>query len=648
MAVRAWRLTRAVFPVLVALLVVGVDVAVAAPAGSVFAFGGNYYGQLGVSPSVYGSSATPAVMTLPGESGPVTEVATGAGFSLMATAGGQLYAVGGNSEGQLGNATNNGANSPNPTPTPVALPGENGAVSQLAAGDDFSLVVTSSGQLYAFGDNKYGQLGNATNTGPTLSGPAPPNPTPTIVALGGEKAVYAAAGYDHSLVVAASGRLYAFGNNAGGQLGNATHNGSDTATSTPTLVSLPGASGLVTQVAAGTSFSLALTASGQLYAFGYNGSGQLGNAPLGANPTPALVTLPGENGPITQIAAGSAHTLALTASGQLYAFGDNYYGELGNTTNNGNANPSPTPALVTLPGATGAITQIAAGYDDSFAVTSTGQVFGFGFNRDGALGRDTNLGTYNATPTPAIIALPGGTTVDTVARGDQAGHTVALVSDVAIATGSLPGGQVGQPYSTALSATGGTAPVAWSASGLPPGLGIDAQSGVISGSPGAPGSYPVTVAVTDTYGSQTSQTITLAVAAALPAPTVTHATQTHRTWREAARRTGRRAPVGTTFSFTLNEHAAVTLTFEQQSPGRRTKGSCVAQTRKNRRKVRCTRTVVAGVLSFTAGAGRRSLNFQGRVARSKKLRAGNYTLVITARAGGKTAAPARLSFTIAA
>ena len=49
---------------------------------------------------------------------------------------------------------------------------------------------------------------------------------------------------------------------------------------------------------------------------------------------------------MTQIGAGFSHSLAVTSSGQLFAFGKNYYGQLGSATNNGTTNPNPTPALV--------------------------------------------------------------------------------------------------------------------------------------------------------------------------------------------------------------------------------------------------------------------------------------------------------------
>ena len=87
--------------------------------------------------------------------------------------------------------------------------------------------------------------------------------------------------------------------------------------------------------------------------------GELGNtinnlsAKLEPNPIPALVSLPGEVGPVVQVAAGDYHSLALTASGQVYAFGDNQKGQLGNSVNLESSAANPTPRLVSLPGASG-------------------------------------------------------------------------------------------------------------------------------------------------------------------------------------------------------------------------------------------------------------------------------------------------------
>jgi alpha-tubulin suppressor-like RCC1 family protein len=316
-------------------------------AGQLYAFGFNFYGELGnaTNTGTTEPNPTPSLVTLLGEVGQVTQAAVGESHSLAVTSSGQLYAFGSNFRGQLGTTTDDKTGEPSQTPTLVTLPGASGPVTQVAAGASFSLAATSSGQLYAFGENDSGQLGNATDD-KTDEG----NPTPTLVTLPGEVGQIAelAAGDEHSLVVTSSGQLYAFGENFDGQLGNTTHNNTTEPNPTPTLVTLPGASGPVTHAAAGAFFSLAVTSSGQLFAFGENQYGQLGNASHNntkePNPTPTLVTLPGEVGQVTQIVAGENHSLVVTSSGQLYAFGENKYGQLGNATNDKTAEPNPTHA----------------------------------------------------------------------------------------------------------------------------------------------------------------------------------------------------------------------------------------------------------------------------------------------------------------
>ncbi len=492
----------------------------AAAYGQLYGFGDNRYGQLGNTTDDETSkpNPTPTLVTLPGEVGPVTQAATGS-VSFALTATGQLYAFGENEDGQLGNTTNNLEYTPNPTPTPVTLPGATGPVTQAAGGGGFSLVVTSTGQLFAFGNNWWGQLGNATNNGIYAY---EANPTPTPVTLPGEvgPVIQAAAGGGHSLVVTASGQLYAFGENFWGQLGTATNdseNYKSEANPTPTLVTLPGEVGSVTQVAAGGAFSLAVTESGQLYAFGENINGELGNTTnnlakeLKPNPTPTLVTLPGEAGSVAQVAAGPNFTLALTSGNQLYAFGDNRCGELGNTTNNRTWAANPTPMRVSLPGASGRITRIAAGDEYSLALTSTGELYAFGCDAFGELGSPPGKELLEARPTPRQVAMPGGARVETMVAGSS--DTLVVLDDLSVANPSLPTGEIGLPYSGQAQGTGGAAPYTWAASDLPPGLSIDPQSGAISGTPIAGGSYTATITPTDSDGIEAPTPLTLKIKA---------------------------------------------------------------------------------------------------------------------------------------
>lgn len=136
------------------------------------------------------------------------------------------------------------------------------------------------------------------------------------------------------------------------------------------------------------------------------------------------------------------------------------------------------------------------------------------------------------------------------------------------------------------------------------------------------------------------------------APQLSHVSQSRHKWREghalvtiAKRRL--RPPKGTTFRFTVNEPARVTLSFTQRPSGRRSGGKCVAKTRHNASRPRCHRTVTRATLTLSAHAGRDRVRFQGRISRKRKLNPGTYTVVIIAtNAVGERSGPHRLTFTI--
>jgi alpha-tubulin suppressor-like RCC1 family protein len=622
---------------LATLLALAIGAAIPAPApaasaGELYAFGDNTYGQLGSATGFGLPHPTPTRVVLPGASGPAIGGAAGGAHSLALTSTGQLYAFGGNTSGQLGSAAND---EPNPTPAIVSLPGATGPLTQVAAGDEDSLALTSTGQLYAFGGNLSGQLGIDTGMAK--------NPTPALVSLPGASGPVTeiAAGEAHGLALTSTGQLYAFGDNRYGQLGTSTNSGTTNPNPNPTLIALPGAGGPVTEIAVGANHSLALTSTGQLYAFGRNRYGQLGSAANEApNPTPAMLSLPGATGRVTQIAAGDEHSLALTSTGQLYSFGYNYYGQLGNGTNTKTLNPNPTPATVSLPGATGPVTRIAAGAQHSLALTSSGQLYAFGNNSSGQLGNASNSGTTEPNPVPTLVDLGPGTTVDTMASGSFADHTLVVIANLAITTASLTDGRVGVPYAATASASGGTEPYSWQASGLPAGLSIDAASGQISGIPKKLGAAQVTFSVTDRFGIEASSApLSLSVGAARPV--VTHLRQSHRRWRQGRRlakasspatrtlaarpRKRKRPPVGTVFRFRLNEKARVRLAFAIR------KGKRFRKT---------------GALTVAGHKGKNRVRFQGRISHRKKLRPGRYKLTVTAKRDGPRSKPRTLRFTI--
>ena len=456
----------------------------------------------------------------------------------------------------------------------------------------------------------------------------------------GTKITQIAAGGSHSLALSSTGQLYAWGQNSDGQLGN----GTTTSSSVPVAVAAgaipPGTK--ITQIAAGGDHSLALSSTGQLYAWGDNTFGELGNGTTASSSVPVAVA-PGANPlgtKITEIAAGGIHSLALSSAGQLYAWGLNGDGQLGDGTTTNSSVPVAVASGAIPPGTT--FTQIVAGAMQSMALSSAGEVYAWGQNGDGQLGD----GTTTNSPMPVAVALPAGTTIDTLARGSSANHALALIGDLSLTTSSLPAGTVGRSYVAALTGAGGAMPYHFSAKGLPPGVSLDPTSGSINGTPRAAGSYTLSAKLTDADALTGARSITLTVEPTLPArqcadgqthappncqtpPVLKHLTQSHRTWREPHSRP-HRAPLGTTFSFTLNQTATVSFLFTRPSPGRQHKHKCVAATPHNRQRPACTRTATHGRLSLAAHAGQNKLHFQGQTAHHNKLKPGKYTLTIIA------------------
>ena len=343
---------------------------------------------------------------------------------------GSAWAWGYNSSGQLGNATTTNSS----TPVQVSLPSGT-TVTAIAGGSAHSLALTSSGQVLAWGYNADGELGNGitTTTGCFCIS------TPVAVSLPSGITVTAiAGGQSHSLALTSTGQVLAWGSNSYGQLGN----GSTTNSSTPVAVSLPSGT-TVTAIAAGDGHSLALTSSGQVLAWGWNFYGQLGNGTTTNSSTPVPVSLPSGT-TVTAIAVGFYHSLALTSSGQVLAWGWNFYGQLGNgtTTTTTSCQCIPTPVQVSLPSGT-TVTAVAGGYGHSLALTSTGRMLAWGYNGYGELG---NGSTTNSS-TPVAVSLPSGTTVTAIAGGFY--HSLALTSSgQVLAWGINNYGQLGNGTTT--------------------------------------------------------------------------------------------------------------------------------------------------------------------------------------------------------
>ena len=237
----------------------------------------------------------------------------------------------------------------------------------------------------------------------------------------------------HNLGLAASGTLYAWGTNYGGQIGDNT----TVAKSSPVTV----VGGITTwsKISAGEGHSLGLTSGGVIYAWGYGSYGRLGNNSTSNRSSP--VTVVGGITTWSQISASRRHNLALTSAGSAYAWGYGVYGRLGN---NSTANRS-SPVIVV-----GGITtwsQLSAGTAHSFGLTSAGIAYAWGYNFKGELGDGTT--TNRSSP----VTVVGGITTWSQLSGGRdpippystgVGHSLGLTSGgVIYAWGGAINGRLG-------------------------------------------------------------------------------------------------------------------------------------------------------------------------------------------------------------
>ena len=421
-------MTRASVAVLAGIALAGSTLmapgVVASPVpGHAAAWGSNFDGELGDSGLTWPGDAIPGISRVPvavDTSGvlagrTVTGVSGGFRFSC-AVADGRAYCWGTNYAGQLGNDSTTNSGVPVAVDTSGVLAGR--TVSAIAAGGNHTCAV-ADGRAYCWGDNREGQLGNDGTTHPSL-----PVTVDTSGVLAGKTVTAIAAGAVHTCLLAV-GQVYCWGSNHYGQLGN----NSTTDSGVPVAVDSSGvlAGKAVTAIAAGDHHTCAV-ADGQGYCWGYNHAGQLGNRSSTNSTVPVAVDTSGvlTGKTVTAIAAGFLHTCGVV-DGRAYCWGSNDYGQLGNNSPTGSIG---SPVVSRMPVVVGSgvlagktVTEITAGGRYSCAVAD-GQAYCWGRNARGQLG---NSSTKKST-VPVAVNTAGAlhhTSVVAIAAGQHA-HTLAI------------------------------------------------------------------------------------------------------------------------------------------------------------------------------------------------------------------------------
>ncbi len=270
--------------------------------GGAKCWGANYVGQLG--DSTWGNRLVP--VDVAGLGSKVASLSAGFDHTCALTTAGGVKCWGDNDYGQLGNGTIADKS------MPVDVVGLASGVAAISAGGSHTCALMAEGGVRCWGDNDYGQLGDATTTNKN---------TPIDVVGLGRSMMALTAGNSHTCVLTTEGRVKCWGNNSAGQLGD------NTIASKSTPVDVVGLGNGMTTVYAGLYHTCALTGGGGVKCWGDNGSGQLGSGTTADKLTPVDVV--GLSSGVTALSAGFDHTCALTTSGGGKCWGANFNGQLG-------------------------------------------------------------------------------------------------------------------------------------------------------------------------------------------------------------------------------------------------------------------------------------------------------------------------------
>jgi len=343
----------------------------------------------------------------------------------------KAYCWGSNDNGRLGNDSTTSSLVPVAVYTGGALSGK--TIKAISAGGLHTCAIASDNQVYCWGDNTYGQLGNNSTD---------PSPAPGAVyvegVLSGKTIRAISSGQNHTCVIASDNNAYCWGYNYYGQLGN----NSTGPSSAPVAVTVSGvlAGKTVKHVSAGNLHTCAIASDSNAYCWGRNTNGQLGNGSYNSSLTPVAVSTSGNlsGKTIKHISAGSGHTCAIASNNQAYCWGYNVFGELGNSSTTSSSAPVAVSTSGDLSGKT--IKIISSGQNHTCAVASDNNAYCWGANVYGQLG---NSSTTNSS-VPVAVSTSGdlsGKTVKSIAIGSGpvvmnpqmyplfSGYTCATASD---------------------------------------------------------------------------------------------------------------------------------------------------------------------------------------------------------------------------
>ena len=317
--------------------------------GSLWAWGANYYGQLGDGTTE--DRYTPVKIM-----DSVTYVAAGSTHSFAIKTDGSLWAWGNNYSGQLGNGTTEDSL------LPVKVMD---SVKSVSAGGYFTMAIKTDGSLWAWGSNSDGTLGDGTESiiG-DIDHPGVDNDKHLPIKIM-DSVEFVSTGASHTVAVKTDGSLWAWGANYCSVLGD----GTDINRSLPVKIM-----DSVTSVSANDYSTMAIKNDGSLWVWGVNTNGQVGDGTRECRPLPVKVMEA-----VDMASAGRNHSIAVKSDGSLWAWGNGWHGTLGNGTVYDEDSLGPLKVMES-------VTAVSAGDGFSIALASDGSLWSWGANGTGQLG----------------------------------------------------------------------------------------------------------------------------------------------------------------------------------------------------------------------------------------------------------------------